>query len=573
MKNALLSVALFVSTYYGAFAQGYFMKYFGDSLHNIAPTNLKSTADGEYLMSLYGGWYDTTGLIYLDYYPYPSAYSFALHNNLGDTIWSKNGSNGSMFLENEEGLFTFINNSNSIYQCDGIAASIPIGYQAQITNFNREADFSPLTFYNEDCNFNIRASINLQDGNKLIVYDKSRPIYIDDDLGGIAKIGPGNNIVVNHDYDDIQFFNAKICKRDNCSSMLAYNEEDYLFMSTVSENALIVDTKMYPYTVPIRLLRLSEGGFMLLAKESNIPCIMKFDSDANLLWKKYFIDPPAIDIIEKPDSNIALLYNLDTHHIGSYLLDTAGNIINNSIYTLPDTAAVGYYITNNEFQGVSSAGRVGLVNSTNTLVSPTMAFLLIDSIPFTSNAPVLVNTTVATHIYEDANQNCSYDPGEDLYPGWRIDFENSNGQFSVFTSEETIPAPSIAQGDYILNLVPPSGIWEYCYDGSPFNINNQSDIYFGVHDLCQPVYLSIDTVICQNQYYISFNNHYFYEGTTVDTIQHANSCDTIITVQVTKLPLIITNYSFTLCPGESVTFQGTTYSEPDTIVQHYPVAG
>jgi gliding motility-associated-like protein len=86
-----------------------------------------------------------------------------------------------------------------------------------------------------------------------------------------------------------------------------------------------------------------------------------------------------------------------------------------------------------------------------------------------------------------------------------------------------------------------------------------------MHLILKPTYsISIDTAICQGEFVLVGDNIYNSPGTYIDTLQTYQYCDSIITLNLSILPLSVTNLAAVICEGESYQVGGLTYSQSGT---------
>lgn len=571
MKKPLTLLLLAIFCTFHAFSQNPILKYFGNKVYSYTPDVLIARDSGTYLMACSGQFNSSS--IYLDVGP-SGTYSYFLLDQKGDTIWAKQeidaySDNTQTYLNDGQDLYTFIRGSTTIGGCNGTYTWLPSLTQTQTYQMNLDGNLGTMKPINIDCHVRFIAAASLNDGKKILINSNNNtPFNFNSTPFGQINILNHDNVVISQkNYSNTIFPNAKIAPRDDCSLMLAHNQGNNLMMSIVNHNGEILETQKYPNAIPYKLLHLPTGGFMLLAKEnSKAPCVMRFNQNGQYLWEKHFTK--AVDIVAGAKGTIGLLYNQDGHHIGVMALDTSGNIHSNRTYTLADTLANAYYLTLNHFNSYSIVGTIKYQNSFNVLGSQ-RSFLLIDTIPIQIPPNNSVNTTLQLKAFEDSNQNCTYDIGETLYPNWQFNIEQPLGSFVVAASS----ALPIAQGQYSIAPIPPPGQWSLCTSPSSVNIAGDTTLYFGVNPLCQNQFATIDTVMCAGSYYKINGKYYALSGTIVDTLSSVNGCDSIVTVHLTILPKKVTNHNLVFCEGQSVVFEGITYSSPDTIEFHYAASG
>ncbi|HRI61066.1 MAG TPA: HYR domain-containing protein, partial [Saprospiraceae bacterium] len=75
---------------------------------------------------------------------------------------------------------------------------------------------------------------------------------------------------------------------------------------------------------------------------------------------------------------------------------------------------------------------------------------------------------------------------------------------------------------------------------------------------------------CEGEPFV-FNGHTYTEtGTYLDTLATTNGCDSVVTTHLVFLDHPVFAETITLCPGDSVTIGGNTYSAPGTVVDTIP---
>ena len=84
---------------------------------------------------------------------------------------------------------------------------------------------------------------------------------------------------------------------------------------------------------------------------------------------------------------------------------------------------------------------------------------------------------------------------------------------------------------------------------------------------------SISATICANQPYDFYGQSLSQEGIYSTTFQGANGCDSIITLELTVLPLAQSIYTAQVCNGASFEYQGAVFTQSGAYVFVYPGAG
>jgi gliding motility-associated-like protein len=95
-------------------------------------------------------------------------------------------------------------------------------------------------------------------------------------------------------------------------------------------------------------------------------------------------------------------------------------------------------------------------------------------------------------------------------------------------------------------------------------------------DLCINGSCNQDTTviatICEGTTYIEQSSTYSASGTYTDIYQTLNGCDSVVTTELTVLPIAATTNEVTICPGQSYFEQSSEYSVAGTYTDIYPLA-
>src|SRR5690606_24591537 len=87
----------------------------------------------------------------------------------------------------------------------------------------------------------------------------------------------------------------------------------------------------------------------------------------------------------------------------------------------------------------------------------------------------------------------------------------------------------------------------------------------------------LDTTICQGQSFvfngISYTSSVPASMGITDTLQTAQGCDSIVTLNLTVLPALTSTVYDTICQGQTYTFNGNTYSSSQSITATFSNAG
>ncbi len=88
-----------------------------------------------------------------------------------------------------------------------------------------------------------------------------------------------------------------------------------------------------------------------------------------------------------------------------------------------------------------------------------------------------------------------------------------------------------------------------------------------------PTAFTQNVTTCENEPFVFNGNVYAASGTYTDLFTAANGCDSIVTTNLSVLPLPTRAETIEFCAGESVTIGGTTYTQPGTVVETLPGLG
>ncbi|MBL7826537.1 MAG: choice-of-anchor L domain-containing protein, partial [Saprospiraceae bacterium] len=89
-------------------------------------------------------------------------------------------------------------------------------------------------------------------------------------------------------------------------------------------------------------------------------------------------------------------------------------------------------------------------------------------------------------------------------------------------------------------------------------------------DVLDPVFGAETISFCSGESVTIAGIDYFESGTVVDTLTTVNGCDSVVTYTLIRLPVYFEEVVVNLCPGETFTLNGTTFTAPgfvaDTLV-------
>lgn len=551
-------------------AQSPMLKYFADEGYNYKPIVLRSRSNGDYFLAQSGTYYDTTGVIYLEFPP-AGIYTHSLLNHNGDTIWAYQtpepsyGRSQQTYVEDGQGLYTFFRNGADNFECDGVSTWLFGWFRTQYYQMNLNGDLGPQKALNMECEAIFHDALPLRDGGKILVCSRrNKTAYFDPEIfGQIAILNHNNDLIHERSYPNATFANAKLVERDDCSFLMAYTSNNRLYISTLTQSGQILSSNQYDLATPKKFIALKDGGFMLLAKD-NAPFVCYITKDGSIAWRKYFAQPEAaVDMAQMPDRSLALLFNRADEKFGVAQIDYDGNVRYNRTYALPDPTATASFIAANQDGTYAIAGFL----KSKFKVRPGQSFLLIDTLPLPVLPPVQT-TTARLNVFEDANGNCQYDNGETLHPHWKINIANGIGAYDVAPNQAFPAAPT----SYTVDLIPPPGEWSICPFEAKLTINADTTVYFGVKNRCQTVYTNIDTTVCQRSYY-KINGVYCELGINVFKFSTISGCDSTVTIHLKALPKASRNINLAFCKGGSVVYQGVTYTASDSLTFHFSVPG
>ncbi len=570
MKRTTTFIICLFCVFSSLFGQAPIVKYFGSGLHNYAPQELFSRQNGEFLLTHYGAFYDTTNTVYLDISP-SGIYAYSLLNPVGDTIWAKqeNGYQGERqtYLEDGQGLFTFFRNGGENSSCDGILSWLSIWGRVKYRQMNKDGNVSDFKVYNPECHAVLQDAIALPDGKKLMVMSRTNnaAAFYPDNYVQTVILNHNNEVVLEESLPDRFFNNGLLVKRDDCSFLMAFWEKSQLKISVLTHNGKLQDTKTYGNRTPKRFISLGDGTFMLLALDNNKkPYVYKVAKDGSVIWVKAFGQLAVADICKFQDQSVGLLFNEGNSTFGVAQMDYTGNLLQKRTYALPDTAALGSLIVVNEDNEIAIAGKVGLYNRTPLNHGPTTSFLLIDTISWPPIPPVSQPVSVQLQIFEDANHNCLYDAGETLLPDWSFEFGNNVGSYAVATNQ----AFPTAVGAYTVIPISTPGEWAICPYDTTVQISSDTMLFYGVENLCQTVHTDIDTLLCNSSWY-NINGQYCDPGLNVFNLSTVSGCDSIVSINLSVLPLVNNAITLEFCNGDSIVYNGVYYAQPEALVFHF----
>jgi hypothetical protein len=119
-----------------------------------------------------------------------------------------------------------------------------------------------------------------------------------------------------------------------------------------------------------------------------------------------------------------------------------------------------------------------------------------------------------------------------------------------------------------ISLFVPNGTWLSELGAIGLGSLPVNDYVIRVHAGCQPTYST--TIVSQCNNYTWNGATYTQSGTYTYQSTNAQNCDSIATLELTILPNIQEFESYTLCDGESVTVNGTTYTQAGQYTQVIP---
>lgn len=571
-KTFSLAIHLFCA-FTGLYGQAPIVKYFGDGQHNYSVLEFVSREQGEFFLAHEGAFYDTTNTVYLDFSP-SGIYANSLLNAVGDTIWAKQESgfnrDRQTYLEDGQGLFTLIRNSTENSACQ-VISWLPIWAQVKYRQMNMDGNVSDFKVFNPECHAVLQDAIALPNGDKLMVLNRTDNAvsFYPDHYAQIVVLNHNNEVILEESLPDRFFYNGQLAKRDDCSLLMAFWENNHLKISVLTHNGQIQNTKIYGNTIPEKFISLGDGTFMLLARDNNKrPFVYKVDKDGSVFWVKAFDQVSVVDLCKFQDQSPCLLFNDGDSKFGAVQMDFAGNLIQKRIYALPDTAALASHVVVNKENKLAIAGKVGLYNATPQNSGPTNSFLLLDTIPWTLLPPAAPSVSVQLHIFEDANHNCLYDTGESLLPNWYFELGNPVGSYSTPSSQ---PFPTEISA-YSINPISPPGEWAICPYDTLVQISSDTMLFYGIERLCQTIYTDIDTLLCESSWY-KINDQYCDPGLNVFNLSTVSGCDSIVSIQLSVLPAAQDAITLEFCNGDSIQYNGTFYAHSDTLVFHFDKPG
>lgn len=575
MKKITLLLFSYFLFFAGLFAQGPIVKYFGDNKHNYYPLLLNARPNGDYLMMHRAAFFDSTGTIYLDISPTGNL-EYGLLNSVGDAIWTTTEKEGAHYyrpvlLDDKQELFTLMRSGNENSSCNGILSWLPIWAQTQYAQMNQNGVIGPFKALNPECVAVFEDAVSLPDGHKLMVTNRedNSVSFYPDEYAQILELNHDNVVTHAESHPDRFFNSARLVKRDDCSFLMAYHENGHLKVSVLSQNGQILDTKQFNYSKPYKFMAHGNGSFTLLSYTSdNRSLLSRLDKDGNILWNKYFVDNPIVDLTQLNDQSLLLLFNNPDYSFGLFQMDDVGNLVNKRSYSVSDTAALAYYLATNQYNASAISGRVGFYNGPTLNHGPSKTFLLLDSIPWTSAPNAPSPASVQLMVYEDINQNCLFDSGEPSLLDWNVQIDNGIGSYQIPGGELL----QVENADYDINLVSPPGEWAICPYNNLASITGDTSIYYGVRNLCQTVYTQIDTTHCPANYF-NIYGQYCEPGINEFRLSTITGCDSIVTINLIVLPRVEKQLNLEFCHGDSITYNGLTYSNSEMLIFHYSLPG
>ncbi len=82
--------------------------------------------------------------------------------------------------------------------------------------------------------------------------------------------------------------------------------------------------------------------------------------------------------------------------------------------------------------------------------------------------------------------------------------------------------------------------------------------------IIDPVYQSIDHTLCEGETYAFNGTDYNTSGTYTATLTSSSGCDSIVTLNLTVNPISYQNITYTICNGDTFSFNGTDYNTSGT---------
>jgi Secretion system C-terminal sorting domain len=573
MRKTISLTIHFFCVFNGLYGQASIVKYFGDGQHNYSTLEFAQRQNGEFFLAHVGAFYDTTNTIHLDVSP-SGIYAYSWLSPLGDTIWVKQESgytrNRQIYLEDEQGLFTLIRNGAENSSCE-VSSWLPIWGQVKYRQMNMDGNVSDFKVYNPECHAVLQDAIALSDGNKLMVLNRTdnAAAFYPDNYAQIVILNYNNEAILEESLPDRLFHNGRLVKRDDCSLLMAFWENNHLKISILTHNGKIQDTKIYDNTIPKKFIPLGDGTFMLLTQDNNKRSFLyKIDKEGLVIWVKTFSQSALVDICKFQDQSLGLLFNDSNSKFGVAQMDFTGNLLKKRMYALPDTAAVASHVLVNEENKLAIAGKVGLYNATPQNFGPTNSFLLIDTISWDLIPPALQPASVQLQIFEDTNHNCVYDPGENLLPNWYFEFGNNVGSYSV-PANQAFPTEL---STYSITSISPPGEWSICPYDTLVQVSSDTVLFYGVENLCQTVHTDIDTLLCKSSWY-KINGQYCEPGLNVFNLSTVSGCDSIVSIHLSVLPVAEGAITLEFCNGGSIIYNGLYYLHSDTLVFHFDYPG
>ena len=149
-------------------------------------------------------------------------------------------------------------------------------------------------------------------------------------------------------------------------------------------------------------------------------------------------------------------------------------------------------------------------------------------------------------VLRDVSNSCT---GPDIMPN----VANANGVGSGFNPEWNALNPSSSYTLILTTVIGTDCDYDYgCLD------------YYGIPG-CTTINTSIDTTVC-NGASVSINgiNYNGSNTTGIDSLLSINGCDSIVTITLTELPAITNTINPTICSNGTYVYDGTTYSASNT---------
>jgi hypothetical protein len=138
-----------------------------------------------------------------------------------------------------------------------------------------------------------------------------------------------------------------------------------------------------------------------------------------------------------------------------------------------------------------------------------------------------------------------------------------DGEFSELTVPNTTDTYLWDNGSVdTMIVVTPSVTTTYSVTAT--NVHGCSDVFTYEQAVNVPFTATHDVAICANDFHVVGNHAYNADGTYIDTLAGFTSCDSIVTTNLTMIPLPAATHNRLICFGTSYTIGQHTYSVPGT---------